>query len=90
MIKVSYYQQCFKGVGKYATIRTNDGGVHRGVIHRVTPSKVYIRPLGGQRRNYGGFGYGYGYGYGYRGFGPGYGIALGAIIGLAVGAAFFW
>jgi hypothetical protein len=46
---------------------------------------VWIRP----DQNLGGFGYGF-YGDGFAGEGFGFGIALGAITGIALAAAFFW
>lgn len=79
------YHLCNRYRGKAVHIRTRDGGVHRGIIVHVNPHKVYIRPLGGPR-NLGGFGYGY-YGFG---FGFTYGLALGAIVSLAVLPLFFW
>ncbi|KAB7671145.1 hypothetical protein [Bacillus sp. B1-b2] len=84
-----FYNQCSRGVGKCVRIRLQNGQTHMGVIDRVTPSKVYIRPIGGNRRNYGGFGYGYrrgGYGPGY-GFGWG-GAAVGFSLGLIIALAF--
>ena len=53
-------------------IRTRDGRVHRGMIERVDSNRVYLRPL----RGTGGFGYGW--------IGFGFGIALGAIVSLAL------
>lgn len=79
-----YYNLCKKGVGRAVTIRTVDGRVHHGVISHVTPTHVYLRPLG---RNLGGLGYGY---YGGWGWGFGAGIALGAIATLAFLPFFFW
>ncbi|MGP7815850.1 hypothetical protein [Niallia sp. 01092] len=80
-----YYHQCSNGIGKCVRIRTHDGKVHTGIIDRVTRNKVFIRPLGGSRRNYGGFGFGY-----YRGYGPGPGWGFGwgfagAAIGISLG-----
>lgn len=83
----SFYNQCSKGVGRCVRLRLQNGEMHMGVIDRVTPHKVYIRPLGGSRRNYGGFGYGYRRG----GYGPGYGwggAAIGFSLGLIVALAF--
>lgn len=83
---------CHRGVGRPVVIHTVDGRVHRGIIHRVSRNKVFLRPMGGRGpRNYGGFGYPYGpYGYGGWGFGwgLGVGIAFGAIAALAFTA--FW
>ncbi|WP_409290248.1 hypothetical protein [Peribacillus sp. SCS-37] len=78
----AYYNQCRGGIGRAVVIRTHSGEVHRGIIHRVNRSRVFLRPLGG-RGNYGGFGYGYyGGGYGFD-YGLGWGVALGAIAALA-------
>ncbi|MGE8205098.1 hypothetical protein ACQKP0_11080 [Heyndrickxia sp. NPDC080065] len=85
---VAYYDMCRRGVGKGVEIRTHDGKVHRGIIHRVDNRMVYLQPL--PRRNYGGYGYPYygGYGWGWGGFGLG--IGLGFIAGLAFLPFFFW
>ncbi len=53
----NYYHKCRQGVGRPVEIRTSRGTVHRGIIHRVTPNRVYIRPFNGGG-NLGGFGYG--------------------------------
>ena len=86
----NYYHQCSKGVGRCVRIRTHNGEVHTGIIDRVTSNKVYIRPIGGNRRSYGGFGYGY-----RRGYGPGWGwgwgwgaAAVGVSLGLIAALAF--
>ncbi|HHW37222.1 MAG TPA: hypothetical protein GXX18_08305 [Bacillales bacterium] len=78
-----YHALCHRHMGKAVEIRTHDGRVHRGVIHRVTPTHVYLQPIGGPR-NLGGFGFGF------WGWGFGAGIALGAIAGLAILPWFFW
>ncbi|NBJ70434.1 MULTISPECIES: hypothetical protein [Clostridia] len=78
-----YYSVCQRHMGKAVEIRTHCGRVHRGIIERVSPNRVYIRPL--ERR--GGLG---GFGIGYYGYGFGYGVALGAIATLAVLPFFFW
>jgi hypothetical protein len=80
-----YYSLCRRHMGKAVEIRTHGGRVHRGIIERVSPNRVYLRPLG-RTRGLGGFGLGY-YGYG---FGFGFGVALGAIATLAVLPFFFW
>lgn len=82
-----YHTMCRRYMGKAVEIRTHDGGFHRGIIHRVSANRVYLRPLGAPR-NLGGFGYGFGWGWGWGGFGLG--IALGAIAGLALIPWFFW
>lgn len=87
----NFYNQCSKGVGRCVRIRTHSGEVHTGIIERVTPNKVYIRPIGGNRKNHGGFGYGYrrgnrpGWGWGWGwGFGAAaVGVSLGLIAALA-------
>lgn len=86
-MSVSYYHMCRRGIGKPVEIRTRDGKIHRGVIHRVNNRMVYLRPL--PQRNYGGYGYPY-YGYSGWGWGFGWGIALGAIAALAFIPLFFW
>ncbi|GKU82853.1 hypothetical protein [Niallia sp. NCCP-28] len=86
----NYYSQCSKGIGKCVRITTHDGKVHTGIIDRVTSNKVYLRPIGGNRRNYGGFGLGYyrggrgwGGGWGWGWAGAAWGLSLGLIAALA-------
>jgi hypothetical protein len=84
----NFYHQCSKGVGRCVRIRTHNGDVHTGIIDRVTANKVYIRPIGGNRRGYGGFGYGF-----RRGYRPGWGwgwgaAAIGVSLGLIAALAF--
>jgi hypothetical protein len=79
----NYYHMCKRGIGRAVEIRMHDGRIHRGVIERVTPSRVYLRPLG-RSRNFGGYGYGWGWGWGF-----GAGLAIGAIAALAF-IPFFW
>lgn len=81
----NYYGMCQRYQGRAVEIRTRDGRVHRGIIHRVTPNRVFLQPMR-RTRNLGGFGYGYGWGWG----GFGLGIALGAIAGIALLGAFWW
>ncbi|WP_335872822.1 hypothetical protein [Bacillus sp. 2205SS5-2] len=78
------YHLCCRHHGKVVRITGRDGRVRVGQITRVTNSHVWLRPVGGPR----GLGYGYYGGFGYGGFGVPF--ALGAILGIAVGAAFFW
>jgi hypothetical protein len=85
MTLAHYHGLCNRYRGRAVEIRTRDGRVHRGIIHRVTGNRVYLQPLG-RGRNLGGFRYGYG-GFGW---GFGWGIALGAIAGLALIPFFFW
>ena len=83
-MSVGHYQGlCQRYMGRAVEIRTHDGRIHRGIIHRVANNRVYLRPLGGPR-NLGGYGYG-GWGWGW-----GAGIALGFIASLAVLSLFFW
>ncbi|PLR79043.1 hypothetical protein CU633_02330 [Bacillus sp. V3-13] len=77
-----YYNMCNRGIGRAVQIRTHDGRVHRGIIERVTPSRVFLRPFG-RGRSYGGFGYG-GFGFGFAA-----GIALAAIAAI-IFIPFFW
>lgn len=86
----NFYNQCSRGVGRCVRIRTHSGEVHTGIIERVTPNKVYIRPIGGNRPGYGGLGYGF-----RRGYGPGWGwgwgfgaAAFGVSLGLIAALAF--
>lgn len=79
---MSYYDQCLRYVGRPVGIKTRNGRTHQGIITRVTPSHVYIRPMG--NRNLGGHGYGWGWGFG----GWGWPIALATII--ALWPFFFW
>lgn len=78
-----YYHRCMECRGRPVRIRTKDGRVHHGIVERVTPTHVYLRPM---HRGLGGYGYGWGFG----GFGLGFvsGIALGAIA--AFSPLFFW
>jgi hypothetical protein len=84
-MSANYYHMCSRGIGRPVQIRTFDGQVHRGIIHRVSPNRVFLRPLGGPR-SYGGYGYGWGGGFG-LGFATG--IALGAIVSFAFIPFFF-
>ena len=90
MILVSighYHTLCQRYIGRAVELRTRDGRIHRGIIQRVDNRRVYIRPLGNPR-GLGGFGIDYYGGYSGRGFV--FGIALGALIGLALIPFFFW
>jgi len=78
----NFYQQCSNGIGRCVRIRLHNGAEHTGIIERVSPNRVYIRPIGGNRRNYGGFGFGYRRG----GYGPGWGWGWGAAaVGFSIG-----
>ena len=81
------YHLCCKHQGKMVRITEHCGRVHVGRITGVDRRMVYIQP----HRGFGGYGFGYwGWGrpYGYGGLG--YGVALGAIAGVALAGAFFW
>ncbi|WP_053360789.1 hypothetical protein [Bacillus sp. FJAT-27251] len=80
-----YHGLCNRYRGRAVVIRTRDGRVHRGIIHRVTGNRVYLQPMRGGR-NLGGFGYGY---YG-GGWGFGWGIAIGAIVGISLASFLLW
>ncbi|RKL67782.1 hypothetical protein CR203_10590 [Salipaludibacillus neizhouensis] len=90
-----YYDICCRYKGKHVRIVDLKGLEHHGKIVDVDNKYVYLEKEG---RGYSGFGYGYGGyypGYGYPGYTP-YPyrpvvpIALAAIGGFALGAAFFW
>jgi hypothetical protein len=78
----NYYHQCKQRIGRPVQITMRDGSVHRGIIDRVTPNRLYLRPLR-PNRNYGGFGYG-----GYGGYGLGVGLATGFALGAITSLAF--
>lgn len=86
-----YYNTCCKHVGRSVAVQTRDGRIHRGIVHRVSNSHVFLKPI---PRRLGGYGFGYrnrgygGYG-GYGGFDNGWGIALATIAGLALLPFFF-
>jgi len=80
-----FHGLCHRHMGRAVEIRTHDGRIHRGIIHRVSNDRVFLQPIG-RPRNLGGFGYG-GWGWGW---GWGAGIALGFIASLAVLSLFFW
>jgi hypothetical protein len=85
-----YYDLCCKHHGRVVTIRERNGNKHVGRIAEINRTHVYLELVSPQsRRNLGGFGYGFyhPYGFGRRRFVP---IALAAIGGFALGAAFFW
>ncbi|WP_369974631.1 hypothetical protein [Paraliobacillus sp. X-1268] len=79
-----YHNLCNKNIGRPVCIRTIDGREHRGVIHRVNATHVYLQPM--PSNNLGG----YGYGFWGPGAGFGWGVALGSIATLAVLPLFFW
>lgn len=79
-----FHGLCHRHMGRAVEIRTRDGRIHRGIIHRLSNNRVFLHPIG-RTRNLGGFGYG---GWGWGGFGAG--IALGFITSIAVLSLFFW
>jgi hypothetical protein len=81
-----FHGMCHRHMGRAVEIRTHDGRIHRGIIHRVADNRVFLQPIGRRPRNLGGFGYG-GWGWGW---GWGAGIALGTIASLAVLSLFFF
>ena len=81
------YNLCKQHHNKMVCITDKHGNRHIGRITHVDRRMVYIQPRGG----FGGYGFGYWGGYGgWGGRGFGYGIALGAIAGIALAGAFFW
>ena len=81
------YNLCKQYHGKMVCITDKHGNRHVGRITHVDRRMVYIHPRGG----FGGYGFGYWGGYGgWGGRGFGFGIALGAIAGIALAGAFFW
>ena len=84
MNRSDLYNQCCRFNGQRVRITCHDGRVHVGAITRVNRNMVWIRP----DENLGGYGLGFFGGYGESGFG--FGIALGAIAGIALASAFFW
>ena len=56
-----YHGLCHRHMGRAVEIRTHDGRIHRGIIHRVSHNRVFLHPIG-RPRNLGGFGYGVGVG----------------------------
>lgn len=89
MDKRQAYDLCCRYRGKMVCITDRRGNKHIGRITKVDREMVWILPTrgrGGYGLGFWGFGGGYGYGYG----GLGYGIALGAILGIALVSAFRW
>ena len=82
MNQTDCYNLCCRYHGKTVRITCRDGRVHTGEITRVSRDMVWIQPSG----NLGGYSLGFGFG----GFRFGFGIALGAITGIALASAFFW
>ena len=90
-----YYRLCCEHKGKVVRVYETSGREHVGKIMRVDEQYVWLERVG---PGVSGYGYGY-YGYDpYAGYGAGYGagggfwfpVALAALGGFALGAAFFW
>lgn len=75
------YELCCKYQGKRVRITDNQGNIHRGHITKVDNRMVWLMPETA--------GYGLGF-WGFRAPGFGYGIALGAITGIALASIFLW
>lgn len=85
---MSNYHLCCQHHGKIVQIYEKSGKIHHGRIVKVDQEHVWIDPMVKGPR---GFGYGYGYGgYGYVRNPYWVPVALAAIGGFALGAAFFW
>jgi hypothetical protein len=41
-----YYHVCAQNIGRPVVVRTVDGKMHRGRIARVTPTHLYLAPIG--------------------------------------------
>lgn len=80
---MSYYELCSRHQGKVVTISEKCGRVHVGKIVSVDHQNVYIEPI---TRGVSSFNWGF-WGFGAPFFFP---VALAAIGGFALGAAFFW
>lgn len=102
---MNYYELCCQHRGRVVSIYEKTGRVHVGKIVDVDERYVWLSPTSARSRGFGygyqGYGYNaysYGAGYpGYGGYGPSYGrnpyfapVALAAVGGFALGAAFFW
>ena len=84
------YEMCCKYQGKRVRITDNRNNVHVGRITKVDNRMVWLLPDNFDGHGLGFWGYG-GYGYGgFGGSGLGYGIAIGAIAGIALASLFFW
>lgn len=77
------YNLCCQYHGKRVKITDSSGKVHVGEITKVDRRQVWILP----DRRYRGYGLGF---WGFGGSGFGYGIALGAILGIALAPIIFF
>lgn len=77
------YKVCCSHHGKRVRITCKDGTVHVGKITRVERDQVWILP----DRQFSGYGLGF---WGFGGPGFGFGIAIGAIAGIALAPLFFF
>lgn len=77
------YNLCCRYQGKRVRITDNRGNIHVGRISKVDNRMVWLMP----ENNMGGYSIGF-WGLGEPGFG--YGIALGAITGIALASIFFF
>lgn len=84
MNRAQAYDLCHQYHGKRVRITDTDGRVHVGRITNIDRRMVWLEPEGGF--------WGYRLGFWEFGFRPGfgYGIALGAIAGIALAPLFFW
>lgn len=77
------YNLCCQYQGKRVRITDNKGCTHVGRITKVDNRMVWLMP-----DDFGGYGLGF-WGFGGFGTGFGFGIALGAITGIALASIFF-
>ncbi|CAG9621998.1 hypothetical protein [Sutcliffiella rhizosphaerae] len=83
-----FYNQCQRYRGQTVTVRCRDGSSHHGRIVRVSPSHVYLQPVG--RHRFGGYGLGFwGGGYGGYGYSP-VAVPLAFVTGVVLGSLLFW
>ncbi|MBM7645630.1 hypothetical protein JOD45_001848 [Scopulibacillus daqui] len=77
------YALCQQHLNKAVEIRCHDGTVHRGIITKVDPTHVYLRPLDGDGADGPGV---YAWGWAYWGI-P---IALASIAAISLWPWFWW
>jgi hypothetical protein len=39
---------CLRFIGQHVVFRTRDGAIHHGILHTVTDSGIYVRPVNGR------------------------------------------